>query len=44
MATRKIGCDAETGHFKPLKEAEKDKNGSVVETIKIPVKPPAKKK
>ncbi|APW37133.1 hypothetical protein RD110_07935 [Rhodoferax koreense] len=44
MATRKIGRDAETGLFKPVKEAEKDKKGSVVETIKIPAKkPPAKK-
>lgn len=38
MATRKIGRDAETGHFKPVKEAQKDKKGSVVETIKIPAK------
>ena len=35
MATRKIGRDAETGKFKPVKSAEKDKKGSVVETIKI---------
>jgi hypothetical protein len=44
MATRKIGRDAGTGQFKPVKEAQKDKQGSVVETIKVPAKPPAKKK
>lgn len=46
MATRKIGRDAETGLFKPVKEAQKDKKGSIVETIKVPAKkaPPAKKK
>jgi len=32
--TQKIGRDAETGKFKPVKEAQKDKKGSVVETIK----------
>ena len=41
MATRKIGRDAGTGKFKPVKQAEKDKKGSVVETIKVP---PKKKK
>jgi hypothetical protein len=45
MASRKIGRDAETGLFKSVKAAEKDKKGSVVETIKVPkAKPPAKKK
>jgi hypothetical protein len=46
MATRKIGRDAETGKFKPVKEAEKDRKGSVVETIKTPAPkaPPPKKK
>ena len=44
MATRKIGRDAETGLFKPVKAAQKDKKGSTVETIKVPAKPkPAKK-
>ncbi|RZT91728.1 hypothetical protein EV681_4488 [Advenella incenata] len=43
MVTRKIGRDAETGQFKPVRQAEKDKKGSIVETIKIPSKPaPAK--
>lgn len=42
MGTRKIGRDAETGKFKPVKDAEKDKKGSVVETIKT--KPTTKKK
>ncbi len=36
MATRKIGRDAETGHFMPVEEAKKDKKGAVVETIKTP--------
>lgn len=44
MVTRKIGRDAGTGQFKPVKDAQKDKKGSVVETIKIPAKPPVKKK
>jgi hypothetical protein len=44
MATRKIGRDAGTGQFKPVKDAQKDKQGSVVETIKVPAKPPVKKK
>lgn len=35
MATRKIGRDAGTGQFKPVKDAERDKKGSVVETIKV---------
>ena len=34
MGTRKIGRDAGTGKFKPVKEAQKDKKGSIVETIK----------
>ena len=44
MATRKIGRDAETGLFKTFKAAEKDKKGSVVETIKTKSPPPKKKK
>ena len=32
--TTKIGRDAGTGKIKPVKQAEKDKEGSVVETIK----------
>lgn len=46
MVTRKVGRDAETGLFKPVKEAQRDKKGSVVETIKYPnpPKPPPKKK
>jgi hypothetical protein len=38
MANRKIGRDAGTGKFKPVKDAQKDKKGSVVETIKTPTK------
>lgn len=44
MVTRKIGRDAGTGQFKPVADAKKDKDGSIVETIVIPPKPPAKKK
>lgn len=44
MATRKIGRDAGTGQFKPVKEAQKDKKGSVVETMKTPTKPKPPKK
>lgn len=43
MATRKIGRDAGTGQFKTVAEAQKDKKGSIVETIKIPTKPGGKK-
>ena len=42
MVTRKIGRDAGSGQFKPVKEAQRDKQGSVVETIKIPSKPSPK--
>lgn len=38
MASRKIGRDADTGRFKPVKDAQADKKGSVVETIKVPPK------
>jgi len=41
--TRKIGRDAGTGKFIPVKEAEKRKKTAVVETIKIE-KPKKKKK
>jgi hypothetical protein len=45
MGTRKIGRNAETGRFIPVKDAQKDKKGSVVETKKIPPKSsPSKKK
>jgi len=44
MATRKIGRDAGTGLFKPVKDAQKDKKGSVVETIKIPAHKRSSKK
>jgi len=44
MTTKKIGRDAGTGQFKPVKEAQKDKKGSVVETIKTPTKSPPPKK
>lgn len=46
MPTKKIGRDAETGKFKTVKEAQKDKKGSVVETISVPKKKvdPAKSK
>jgi len=35
-STRKIGRDASTGKFIPVKEANKRKSTTVVETIKIP--------
>lgn len=44
MATKKIGRDAETGLFKSVMDAQKDKKGSVVETIKTKAKTPPKKK
>ena len=43
MPTRKIGRDAGTGQFKPVKDAQKDKKGSIVETIKTTPKPATKK-
>ena len=36
--TRKIGRDAETGEFIPVKEARRRKKTAIVETIKIPKK------
>lgn len=36
--TYKIGRDAGTGKFKPVKDAQQDKKGSVAETIKVPEK------
>jgi hypothetical protein len=43
--TRKIGRDAKTGEFIPVKEAQKRPSTSVVETIKkpSPTSPPKKK-
>lgn len=40
----KIGRDAGTGKFKTVKQAQADKKGSVVETIKRPPPPKPKKK
>lgn len=48
MSTSKKGRDAGTGLFKPVKEAQRDKEGSIVETVKTsskpkpPAKPPKK--
>ena len=42
--TRKIGRDAETGEFIPVKVASRRKATAVVETIKIGKKPASKKK
>ncbi|WP_278186895.1 hypothetical protein [Stenotrophomonas sp.] len=42
MATKKIGRDAGSGKFKPVKEAQRDKAGSIVETIKTSPKPKKK--
>lgn len=41
MATKKIGRDAGTGKFIPVKQAEKNKKTAVVETVKV--KPKRKK-
>ena len=41
MSTKKIGRDAESGQFIPVKEAERRPKTTVVETIKTP--PPKKK-
>jgi len=36
--TRKIGRDARTGQFIPVKKAKKDPSHTVVETIPVPKK------
>jgi len=38
QTTKKIGRDAETGKFIPVKEAERRKKTAVVETVKVPAK------
>lgn len=38
MATRKIGQDAKTGKFLPVKVAERRKATAIVRTIKVPTK------
>jgi len=38
VTTIKIGRDAETGRFIPVKEAERRPTRTVVETVKIPSK------
>lgn len=42
MPNRKIGRDAESGQFIPVREAERRPKTTTVETIKTP--PPSKKK
>ena len=44
MVTRKVGRDAGTGEFIPVKKAQKDKEGAIVETIKYPAAKKAAKK
>lgn len=46
MTKNKIGRDAETGKFKTVAAAQKDKKGSIVETIRKPKPstPPKKNK
>ncbi|MFZ6781002.1 hypothetical protein ACO0LD_29560 [Undibacterium sp. Ji83W] len=44
MVTKKIGRDAGSGKFIPVKVAEKNKKTAVVETIKIPAKKTPKPK
>lgn len=41
-STRKIGRDARTGEFIPVKVARQRKSTAVVETIKVPSKPKKK--
>lgn len=38
MGTRKVGRDAKTGEFIPVKEAQRHPNTTVIETIKTPPK------
>jgi hypothetical protein len=38
MGTRKIGRDAKTGEFIPVKEAQRRPTTTVIETIKTPPK------
>jgi hypothetical protein len=42
MANRKIGRDAKTGEFIPVKVAERRKATAVVETIKVTPQTPKK--
>lgn len=42
--TRQVGRDAGTGQFKPVKDAQRDKQGSVVEKIPNRAPTPQKKK
>jgi hypothetical protein len=44
VTTFKVGRDAGTGQFKPVEQARRDKQGSVVETIKVPVHSTGNKK
>ena len=37
-STRKIGRDAETGHFIPVDEAKRRKRTAIVETVTVPKK------
>jgi len=43
MPTRKIGRDARTGEFIPVREARKRPSTTVVETIRTPVKTGARR-
>jgi hypothetical protein len=38
MATRRIGRDAKTGEFIPVKDANRRPSTTTVETIKVPKK------
>jgi hypothetical protein len=40
--TRKIGRDARTGEFIPVKVAQQRKSTAIVETIRVPAKPKKK--
>jgi hypothetical protein len=45
VMTNQRGRDAGTGKFKPVEQARRDKQGSIVETVKprTPAPPPKKK-
>lgn len=42
--TFKVGRDARTGEFIPVKQAQQRKSTAVVETIKVPTSKPSDKK
>ena len=43
MATRQVGRDAGTGKFIPVEKARRDKEGAIVERVKVPASRPKPK-